>query len=356
MTPKNLLFLCGGVSAEHEISIRSTRHVLRHVDNRLWTPHVVIIGRDRIWRHLRTVDFLEGKEDGESMWLFPQDGQAVMGNAHRTYPVDIVFPLLHGPGGEDGSIQGFLEYVNVPYVGSGVGSSAVCLDKIFTKEVLQANGLPIVPYRALSSIQDLPSYSDLCHELNTHTLVIKPATLGSSVGIAKVSDANTYHQFAAQAFSYSHRIVIEALVPNAIELECAVLGAFHPMVSGVGQIVLHNDEQMYSYTAKYTDDLQATTLTTANIHPDVEQRVKELSRLVFQKLMASGLARVDFLLSDTSIYINELNTMPGFTSVSLFPQLWKSQGMSMEDLIKNLLNAAIEKYYRQQRLHHLPLP
>lgn len=356
MNPKNLLFLCGGVSAEHEISLRSTRHVLRHVDHQLWTSHVVVIGRDRVWRQLRIVDFLEGKEGGSAVWLFPQEGGAVLGHAHGTHPVDIVFPLLHGPGGEDGSIQGLLEYVNVPYVGSGVGSSAVCLDKIFTKEILKANGLPIVPYRAFSSIQELPPYSDICQALNAHTLVIKPATLGSSVGIAKVSDAQHYQRFASQAFAYSHRIVIEAFVPNAQEVECAVLGTCQPMVSGVGQIILHNDDQMYSYEAKYTDDTQATALVKANIPCEVVQQVQNLSRQAFQTLTASGLARVDFLIADSTIYINEINTMPGFTSISLFPQLWADQGLTMGDLIKHLLNSAIEKYYRQQRLHHLPLP
>lgn len=356
MIPKNLLFLCGGVSAEHEISLRSTRHVLRHVDQSLWTSHVAIIGRDRMWRQLRVIDFLEGKVDGESVWLFPYNGRAVLGNTQHFQPIDMVFPLLHGPGGEDGSIQGLLEHLNVPYVGAGVASSAVCLDKGFTKDILRAHNLPIVPYRTITSIQETPSYSLICQELGTDTLVIKPATLGSSVGIAKVKSESDYQKMAIQAFAYSSRILIEAFVDNALEVECAVMGQGQPEVSGVGQIVLHNQEHMYSYEAKYEDASQATTLVHANIDDALKNQVQALSCTVFQMLAVSGLARVDFLIDTSShVFINEINTMPGFTSISLFPQLWQAQGMSMGTIITRLLDMAIERYYRQQNMLHIPV-
>jgi D-alanine-D-alanine ligase len=352
---KNLLLLCGGISAEHEISLNSARFVAKNIDTNAYQVFVVIVGRDRTWRHIPMDAFLNGETDGNEVALARAQGQAHLYGQGFHQPIAIAFPIIHGPSGEDGTIQGVLEYAGIPYVGNGVAASGVTMDKIFTKQILQAYQLPVVPFIPVTSLTQLPPYGTACALLNSKTLVIKPAALGSSVGIAKVSCEADYIKHTALAFGYSNRILIECAI-NGAEVECAVLGNDHAIASGVGEIVMNTPDKMYSYQAKYQDPdhILAQVLVTARLDANCIKNIQEMSLKAFHALTCSGLARIDFFVTKENIYINEINTMPGCTNISLYPQLWSKAGISHQTLIAKLLDYANERFDRMNTLHHWP--
>ncbi len=352
---KNLLLLCGGISAEHEISLNSARFVAKNIDAQAHQVFVVVVGRDRTWNHVALDMFLNGETKGQEVYLVRKQGQAQLCGEQFQHPIHCAFPIIHGPSGEDGTIQGVLEYAGIPYVGSAVAASGVTMDKIFTKQILQAYQLPVVPFIPVTSLTQLPPYGTACALLKTTTLVIKPAALGSSVGIAKVSCEADYNKHTSLAFGYSARILIECAIDGA-EVECGVLGNEQASASGVGEIVLHNQDRMYSYQAKYQDPdhIQAQVLVTARLDAQCIKNIQEMSLKAFHALTCSGLARVDFFVTKEGIFINEINTMPGCTSISLYPQLWHKAGISHKELIAQLIGYAHERFQRMNTLRHWP--
>jgi D-alanine-D-alanine ligase len=265
-------------------------------------------------------------------------------------PVDVVFPVLHGPFGEDGTVQGLLELAGVPYVGCGVLASSLAMDKIACKELLQAHGVPVVPFRAImrTSWEKDPEAALTKAEELGYPLFVKPANLGSSIGVAKAHDRQELAEALANAAQYDRRILVERAVPSPREIECAVLGNDEPQASIPGEVVPSND--FYDYAAKYIDG-KSDLRIPAPLPPSVADQVRELSVTAFKAIDGAGLARVDFLLSAETgeLYLNEINTLPGFTAISMYPKLWEATGIPYDELVERLIDLALERQQEKDR-------
>ncbi len=261
--------------------------------------------------------------------------------------IDVWFPILHGPNGEDGSIQGLLQLMQVPYVGSGIVGSAVSMDKIAMKMVFAQAGLAQVKYKAVTRAQVWSNpcvFPKLCDEIEAeigYPCFVKPANLGSSVGIAKVRSRQELESALDNAASYDRRIIIEAGV-TAREVECAVLGNDYPKASVIGEITFESD--FYDYETKYTAG-KADLLIPADLPSEVSDRIQNMAIQAFQAVDASGLSRVDFFYIESTqeVLINEINTLPGFTSTSMYPQLWANTGTPFPELVHQLIEFALER-------------
>jgi D-alanine-D-alanine ligase len=277
-----------------------------------------------------------------------EDGQAVV----RGLNLDLIFPVLHGPYGEDGTIQGLLELANVPYVGAGVLASAVGMDKVLMKVVFGAAGLPVCPYRAVLRHQWVGRQDDVSAELETalgYPMFVKPANLGSSVGISKAKDRGGLLEAMALAGTFDRKIVIEAAVPDAREIECAVLGNDNPEASVPGEVV--PSREFYDYEAKYLDE-GSQIIIPADLPDAVAEDIRRLSIAAFQAIDCAGMARVDFLLArgTGTIFVNELNTIPGFTTISMYSKLWAASGVEYAVLLDRLITLALERHLDKQQL------
>jgi D-alanine-D-alanine ligase len=266
--------------------------------------------------------------------------------------LDVIFPVLHGPYGEDGTIQGLLELANVPYVGAGVLASSLGMDKALMKVVFSASGLPICPYRAVLRHQWEHRRSGVLRELEQalgFPMFVKPANLGSSVGISKAKSPSSLADAMDLAGSFDRKIVIEASVSEAREIECAVLGNDEPITSLPGEVI--PSREFYDYEAKYIDD-GSQTIIPADLSPDIVKEVQRLSVAAFQAIDCAGMARVDFLLSRSSgtLYVNEVNTIPGFTTISMYSKMWAATGLSYSELLDRLIALAFERHAEKQQL------
>jgi D-alanine-D-alanine ligase len=342
--------LFGGRSGEHEVSIISASAIasgLSAVGNEdKYEILPFYIQKNGVWRSgeiarevLASKQALTVEETATSqLWNFPEE----------TSLVDVWFPILHGPNGEDGTIQGLLTLMQVPFVGSGVLGSAVGMDKIAMKTAFERAGLPQVKYMAVSRAQIwsnpciFPKLGDEI-ELNLgYPCFVKPANLGSSVGIAKVRSRSALEAALDNAASYDRRVIVEAGV-SAREVECAVLGNDNPKASVVGEISFNAD--FYDYETKYTQG-KADLFIPAQIPARVATQIQEMSLQAFAAVDGSGLARVDFFYVEATgeILINEINTLPGFTSTSMYPQLWQATGVPFPDLVDRLIQLAVERH------------
>jgi D-alanine-D-alanine ligase len=345
--------LFGGQSGEHEISIRSARSVVDAIDRHRFEPTLVGIDRQGGWHFHGTESFRRLTTDAAegslgNIALVSRYGAHCLIETEQggrtVAELDVIFPVLHGPFGEDGRIQGLLEMFGIPYVGAGVLGSAVGMDKDVQKRLLRDAGIAIVPFltvrraeweRAGRSIRERVS------ELGM-PIFVKPANLGSSVGISKVHDDSELAPAVAEAFGYDDKIVIEKGI-DAREIECSVLGNDEPAVSVLGEIVPAAD--FYSYEAKYSAGSQAKLLIPAPLDEDLAKTMRASALRVFRVLECSGMARVDYLLERTTStpYVNELNTMPGFTSISMYPKLWEATGLGFSELVTRLIDLAMER-------------
>jgi D-alanine-D-alanine ligase len=265
--------------------------------------------------------------------------------------LDIVFPVLHGPYGEDGTIQGLLELANMAYVGAGVLASAAGMDKSAMKMMFAAQGLPVGAWRSFVRTDWDRDRSRVIADLETlgYPMFVKPANLGSSVGISKVKKPADLVAAIEMALEYDRKIVVEAAVPSAREIECSVLGNDDPQASLPGEII--PSREFYDYEAKYIDD-DSKTVIPADLPADVVKQVQQLSIAAFRAIDCSGLARVDFLLSRDSgeVVVNEINTMPGFTSISMYSKMWEATGVAYPDLVDRLIQLGIERHQQKQKL------
>jgi D-alanine-D-alanine ligase len=359
--------LYGGRSAEHEISLLSARFVVESLDRRRFEPVLIGIDKDGRWSLQDEAALLAAPRDprlvalGASMPAaalpaWPAGGLEIAsaGAAPRKLDVDVVFPVLHGPMGEDGTVQGLLALAGVPHVGAGVLGSAVGMDKDVMKRLLAADGIPIVPHRVVRAADWARSRGSLAAEVERATglpAFVKPANLGSSVGVSRATDAASLAAAIDEAFAWDDKAIVERGVPGVRELECAVIGNDDPIASCVGEIVVTHRDGFYSYDAKYVDAEGSETRIPADVPETVSSRLRELAIRTFQALGCEGLARVDaFLAPDGSVYVNEINTMPGFTAISMFPKLWEASGIRAEELVARLVDLALERAARRARL------
>lgn len=351
----------GGKSAEHEVSLQSAKNVIDAIDKDKF--EVTLIGIDKAGRwHLNSnqSQFLLNAENpklialnqsNEGVALVPgqNENQLVRSsNAQSLDQVDVVFPILHGPLGEDGTIQGLLRTANIPYVGPNVLGSAVSMDKDVAKRLLRDAGLKVADFVTLTRRNwESYSYEALAERLGT-PFFVKPANMGSSVGVSKVSDADQYNKAIRLAFEYDHKVLVERFVKGR-EIEVSVLGNEAPIASIPGEILPQSD--FYSYEAKYIDESGAILAIPAQLSNELVSRFQEEAIKAFLALNCEGMSRVDFFLTDAEeLIINEINTIPGFTKISMYPKLWEQSGISYRELISKLIELALERHERDSKL------
>lgn len=347
---KRLLVLCGGKSAEHEISIKTTKNILNALDRTKFTPILVGVSRSGTWYYIEDESFLETLEKVDDVYdidsissLVKFPAYACLATQHGVViPIDVALSTLHGPNGEDGTLQGLFELCAIPYVGAGVLACAAAMDKDIFKEILSFHNIPTTPSITLTQSDGCPSYSDLVKTLGGEMFFVKPSCMGSSVGVSKVKNAESLGVAIATAFEYSHKVLIEKAI-NCREIECAVLGNLEPKASTLGEIC--PTHEFYSYEAKYIDPNGAELIVPASLSPDLSQKIQQMAIEAFKAIDCRGLARVDFFLCpENKIYVNELNTFPGFTNISMYPKLWQESGISYPDLISQLIDLAYEEF------------
>ncbi|HEX9634598.1 MAG TPA: D-alanine--D-alanine ligase family protein [Candidatus Limnocylindria bacterium] len=356
----------GGRSAEHEVSVSSAESVLRAIDRERFEPYLIYIDRAGRWHlpsgpaaelgngalaaqlgtetpaeHTASLAHrsnLPVRRDADADALAPRAALRSLADA-----IDIAFLVLHGPFGEDGTLQGFLELAGIPYTGAGVLASAVAMDKVVFKDLMRGHDLPVVDYAWFrrSAWTDAPQ--DVLREVGYRIgprSVVKPARLGSSVGMSLVHAAEELPAAMDEAFRYDSKVLVEAYVPNARELECGVLGNDQPIVFEPGEVRSHRE--WYDYASKYTAGL-ADVIPRAEVEPELAARVKELSLAAYRAVDCAGMARVDFLVPDGSVYISEMNTIPGFTTTSMFPKQAELAGIGFAELVARLVDLGFEK-------------
>jgi D-alanine-D-alanine ligase len=331
--PVRVAVLGGGRSSEHEVSLASAASVRAGLEDAGHEPIPINVGRDGVWRR-----------DGEAVAVTP--GQGIGG-------IDVVFPVLHGPFGEDGTVQGLLECLDVAYVGAGVLASAVCMDKVMFKELMAHAELPQVEYRAVRASELALDRAAVLGRLKALGLpvFVKPARLGSSVGIVRVASAEELPAALATAFEHDSTAIVEAAA-HGLEVECSVIGNGEPVASEPGEIVLAAGEAgWYDYEAKYTPGAMQLVVP-ARVPGWLRERIQEMAIRAFQQVGCSGLARVDFFVEGERVLLNELNTMPGFTSTSVFASLFEASGVSYAELLDRLVQLALERHEAERRHRH----
>ena len=357
---KNVGILFGGKSAEHEISLLSAKNIYDAIDRTRYTPVLIGIDKKGRWLLNDASNFLLNADDASSVRLNP-DGETVAlrpdSNSfirarenHRAagdINLDVVFPILHGPFGEDGTIQGFLKLADIPFVGAGVLGSAAGMDKDVMKRLMRDGGVPIGKFLTVKSHEKMPSFSEIEAETGS-PFFIKPANMGSSVGISKVHNETELSAALNEAFLYYTKIIIEEFIPGR-EIECAVLGNEEPAASLPGEVITTHD--FYSYDAKYIDEKGAALVVPAKLDEQTVRRIQETAVKVFKLLCCEGLSRVDFFLKENGgIIVNEINSMPGFTRISMYPKMWEASGISYTELITRLIELAISRFEKERKL------
>ncbi len=358
----NVGILYGGVSGEHDVSLCSAASVVSGLDKTKYTVTAIGISREGKW-HVQDSpviihddsfgSVLKLEQTGDWTVMDYASGKLVLAekNTGRTVKADVVFPVMHGTGCEDGTIQGFLEQTGVPYVGADTAGSAVGMDKDLSKRLLRDAGLPVVPWEKIDYYEWKQNPEAVCSRLAVSPglpLFIKPCCNGSSVGVCKVKEEKDLKAALEYSFRFDSRILAEKAV-NAREIECAVLGNHYPSASCLGEILPKHE--FYSYEAKYLDSAGADLVIPADLDQEVSEKIRNMAVLAFKSLNCSGLARIDFFADRDSgdLYFNEINTMPGFTGISMYPKLWEHSGLPYGDLLDRLIELAFEKHAEKQR-------
>ena len=368
----------GGRSSEHEVSLASAAAVFANLDKTRYEAVPILIGPDGRWSiaaHPPTAisagDIIRGaagagdRAAGSEVHLVADPNDETLVTIDRVeqddsstqalvagQSLDVVFPVVHGPYGEDGTLQGLLELANVPYVGAGVLASAVGMDKAIAKVVFQARGLPVTDYIVVTAPawdSDREAALDRVSSALELPVFVKPANLGSSVGISKAVDPATLETAIDLARRFDRKIVVEAAVPAAREIECAVLGNDAPEASVLGEVVPSGD--FYTYESKYLDNA-SEEIIPAELEPEVTDRIRAMAIEAFRAIDGSGMARVDFLMDGDSgaVYLSELNTIPGFTAISQYAKLWAASGLPYPAVLDRLIALALERHTAKQRL------
>ncbi|MDC7223942.1 MAG: D-alanine--D-alanine ligase [Spirochaetales bacterium] len=357
---KNIVLIYGGRSGEHEVSLRSGAFIYHNIIKCGLVPHPVGITRDGIW-YKQTFASDPGDilplEEKEENRLSLQPGKGILTPSGETLPCDMVFPVIHGTYGEDGTLQGLLEMMNIPYAGANVQSSALGMDKICAKEIWAKEGLPIVPYQRIVKTDwnrndfDRKAFFEQCCDSLSLPLFIKPSRAGSSVGVSKAEDEQSFREGVETALMYDGEILIEKAV-DAREIEFSLVGTDNPQVYGPGEIA--PTHHFYDYEAKYIDPEGAALLIPAPLDDQLVDQMKNTALLAYKALKLNGLSRVDLFLDkkNNTYYLNEVNTMPGFTSISMFPMLCAAEGLDGPLLIKKLLDLGQEEFRNKNKLNY----
>ncbi|MEP6681272.1 MAG: D-alanine--D-alanine ligase family protein [Chloroflexota bacterium] len=357
--------VAGGRSAEHEVSVASAESVLHAIDRRRYEPYLIYIDREGRWRlpegpakelGARSLASLLGAETPgehtERLRLGGADHAVLVADAAEGLQartalrsladvIDVAFLVVHGPFGEDGTLQGFLELAGIPYTGAGVLASAVAMDKVVFKDLMRGHGLPVLDYTSFRRSTWRAEPEHVQREVASRigdASVVKPARLGSSVGMSLVHAAAELPAALDEAFRWDSKAIVETYLPGARELECGVLGNDEPIVFEPGEVV--SSHEFYDYESKYVPGL-AQVIPRAEIEPDVAARLKEVALAAYRAVDAAGMARVDFLAAGGDLYLSEMNTLPGFTATSMYPKQAELAGIPFEELIGRLIELGL---------------
>jgi D-alanine-D-alanine ligase len=354
---KKVALIFGGRSSEHEISVRSIKNVYEALDKNLFEAHLIGISKEGSWYHIGSADSLNKltaltdstlPRDAQSTTLTCQKGKPCfyLLDKNISFEIDIAFPVLHGTFGEDGTIQGLFKMMNLPFVGTGVLGSSMGMDKEIMKRLLTYAGIKNARYAVLKKDQPV-SYTKIKNELGL-PFFIKPSNSGSSVGVHKIKSEADFEPMLKESFQYDEKVLAEEFVEGR-EIEISVLGPNDsPEASLPGEIILHHE--FYSYEAKYLDEKGATTEVPAKLSQDEVKRIQEIAIKTFELLCCDGFTRIDFFMKKSGeIYINEINTIPGFTSISMYPKMWEASGLSYSKLITRLIELGLEKHKRDNQ-------
>lgn len=341
--------LYGGKSVEHEISINSARNIAEYIDKEEFESIHLGISKQGTW--FLTDGVVSEIEDGDPVHIDVSVSPVSFRTASgREFKPDIVFPVLHGTDGEDGSIQGMLRALELPFVGSGVLGSSLSMNKLYAKRLMQTVDVPVGNYESFTiDEREKIHFPDLRDKLGL-PFMAKAANLGSSVGVFKVTSEESFVSALNEIFTYDHILICEEFVDGR-ELECAVMGNDNPEASLPGEIVVSSDYDFYTYEAKYLDPDAAKIVVPAEIPGETAGMIRDLSIRTYKVLHCQDFARVDlFLKKDGTILINEINTIPGFTNSSMFPMMWKERGISFTALITRLIRLAEERYKKESAI------
>ena len=366
MKKTRVIILFGGRSAEHEISLLSARNVLSALDRSRFEP--VLIGIDKAGRwHRESERTLEAAAGDPRRVMLDASAPSVAmeealiarapGLPDAVEVDDVVFPVLHGTFGEDGTVQGAMELAGIAYVGAGVLGSAIGMDKDVAKRLLRDAGIPVVDFAVVTAaafgrdpagtLRGLPDLG--------YPRYVKPANAGSSVGVSRVAGPGDLERAVRAALAFDSKVLVERAV-DAREIECAVLGNDEPEASVPGEILVHHPDGFYSYDAKYVDPDGASWKIPADLPPEIAKRVRVLAVATFRALELSGMARVDFFVTRdlSALYVNEVNTIPGFTAISMYPKMWEASGLTPKALVTRLIELAIERCNARRALRTTP--
>jgi D-alanine-D-alanine ligase len=350
----------GGRSGEHEVSLVSATSIISALDRTKYEVLPIGITPEGRWisstRALSLLKEKTGLDNEPERFLVPEPNRQALvapdGRADSTLPVDVVLPIVHGTYGEDGTLQGLLELADIPYVGAGVLGSALGMDKIAQKQVLQQAGFPVAKYLSCTADEAQHRRPTLVRRVERslrYPLFVKPANTGSSVGITKAHTRRELMNALDEALQYDRRLIVEQGIRNAREIECGVLGNDAPVASVLGEIVPSNE--FYDYEAKYVDG-KSLAVIPARLPRAVSDKVRTLAVAAFKAIDCAGMARVDFFVARKThrIILNELNTIPGFTSISMYPKLWEASGVPYGELLDRLIALALERHHAKSAL------
>lgn len=348
MMKQKVAILFGGRSVEHGVSINSARNIFEYIDRDRYDPVLFGISPRGTWFLNTTVS--KEIESGEPLSLSLDATKPVWMAGETAITIDVAFPVLHGTDGEDGSIQGIFKAMSVPMVGTGVLGSSVSMNKLTAKRLLQKANIPVSPFLSFPySEKNSLSFEDIEKALGL-PFMVKATSLGSSVGISKVKSKDDFLPAVDAAFRYDNEILAEKYIKGR-EIECAVLGNDPPEASLPGEIVISDRYEFYTFDAKYVDNTAVRIEVPARLEPAKQDEIRKLSVRAFEALHCEDFARVDlFLAGDGNIYINEINTIPGFTNSSMYPMMWKERGISFTELITRLIDIAVKRNKGSQRI------
>lgn len=357
---KNIALLFGGKSPEHEVSIWSAKNIYAAMDKEKYDILLIGIGRNGAWRLLSEADLMQESPLiellGEPLVLMPgsESSPLYLAGKNEALPrPDAVFPIIHGPNGEDGTLQGLLMQLDLPFVGPGVLGSAVAMDKDVCKRLFLEAGLKTAAYLLFHKQEaGAADYQYVVNKLGSPVFV-KPANMGSSVGVSKASNESEFHAALELAFRFDTKVLVEEAICGR-ELECAVLGNELPQASGVGEVIV--TKGFYDYETKYLNDDARIVIPAENLSEEQLDMIRTVARQAFQVLGCEGMSRVDvFLTAQEDVYVNEVNTLPGFTKISMYPKLWAQAGLPYVELIDSLLQFAIDRKARENSLQRARL-
>lgn len=350
-----LAVICGGRSAEHEVSLCSAKNIVEAADKNKYDVIILGITKTSEWQILPADDFLNNADNPVKISL--KKGAKVLLDQNKIIDaksceeivtIDIAFPILHGTYGEDGTVQGLLKLAGIPFVGADVLGSAIGMDKVVMKKLLRDAKIPIAIFLSFKVIDRKKiAFIDIKKALSL-PFYVKPANTGSSVGVHKIKKESDFNKYLKDAFRFDNKIIFEENIEGR-EIECSVLGNDDPIASFPGEVI--TSHEFYSYEAKYLDENGSRTEIPAKLSESITKKIQTLAIEVFKTLECAGMARVDFFLQkDGNIIVNEINTIPGFTKISMYPKLWEASGISYSKLIDRLIELALDKHEKEQKI------